>query len=147
MQRIFKNLGADENDLVDVYIKQIRSILELAVPAWHGAITQHERLQIERVQKCVAHIILGGDYTSYDIALEKLGLEPLEDRRTKLCIKFAKKAEKHEKFKEWFKINNNNSKTRQNKTKYCEVISRHTRFHNSPISFLTRLLNEYHRKK
>ena len=102
--------------------------------AW--AITQHERLQIERVQKCLAHIILGEDYTSYDIALEKLGLEPLEDRRTKLCIKFAKKAEKHEKFKEWFKLNNNNSKTRQNKTKYCDVISRHTRFQNSPISFL-----------
>ena len=29
------------------------------VPAWHGEITQVERLDIERIQKSAAHIIIG----------------------------------------------------------------------------------------
>ena len=37
--RRLKYLGAQRCDLLDVYIKQIRSVLELAVPAWHGRIT------------------------------------------------------------------------------------------------------------
>ena len=32
-------LGASRMDLLDVYMKQVRSILELAVPAWHPGIT------------------------------------------------------------------------------------------------------------
>ena len=47
MLRRLKTLG----DLVDVYVKQIRCVLELAVPAWQGAITQAEELELERVQK------------------------------------------------------------------------------------------------
>ena len=37
--RRLKFLGATELDLEDIYIKQVRCLLELAVPAWHGAIT------------------------------------------------------------------------------------------------------------
>ena len=36
--RRLKNLGAQEKDLVDLYTKQVRSVFELAVPAWHGGI-------------------------------------------------------------------------------------------------------------
>ena len=56
-----KNLGADDVYLVDIYTKQIRSILELAAPAWHGGINQAERLYIEKIQKSAAHITLGED--------------------------------------------------------------------------------------
>ena len=52
--RRLKFLGAQQDDLVDLYMKQIRSVLELAVPAW-----QEERVNIERIQKCAANIILG----------------------------------------------------------------------------------------
>ena len=37
--RRLKNLGADKLRLIDVYIKQVRSVLELAVPAWHPGLT------------------------------------------------------------------------------------------------------------
>ena len=47
MLRRLKNMGAEETDLVDMYVKQIRSLLELAVPAWQGAVTQEEKLDIE----------------------------------------------------------------------------------------------------
>ena len=33
--RRLKALGADDEDLKDVFVKQIRSILEYAVPVWH----------------------------------------------------------------------------------------------------------------
>ena len=44
-----RKLGADQNDLLDVYFKQIRSILEYAVPVWHPSLTGEDRLRIERV--------------------------------------------------------------------------------------------------
>ena len=67
--RRLKKLGANEQELKDVYVKQVRSVLELAVPAWHGAITQAERNEIERVQKAALHVILGENYLSYRSAL------------------------------------------------------------------------------
>ena len=59
MLRRLKQFGANTEDLLDVYFKQVRSVLELAVPAWHGAISLIEQQSIERVQKSVDHIILG----------------------------------------------------------------------------------------
>ena len=79
--RRLKYLGAKEIDLVDIYTKQIRSIVELAVPAWHGAITIAEQIDLERIQKCAAHIILGEDYDSYRKALLRLDLKTLHNRR------------------------------------------------------------------
>ena len=35
MMRRLKNLGVGPDDMMDVYLKQVRSVLELAVPAWH----------------------------------------------------------------------------------------------------------------
>ena len=60
--RRLKKLGAKNSDLVDVFIKQIRCILELAVPAWQGSLSQAEKLDLERVQKAACHIILGDSY-------------------------------------------------------------------------------------
>ena len=39
ISRRLKKLGADRDDLKDVYIKQVRSILEFAVPVWHSSLT------------------------------------------------------------------------------------------------------------
>ena len=76
--------------------------------------------------------------------LKKLNLDDLESRRNKLCLKFGKKAEKHEKFTKWFKPNTEPVNTRQEKFKYCDVQYSHDRFFKSPLSFLTRLLNSHY---
>ena len=146
MLRRLKNLGAAQCDLVDVYTKQIRSVMELAVPAWQSAISQVEKQDLERIQKSACHIIIGKNYTSYKNALEVLKLETLESRRIKLSLKFGLKAENHPKFKYWFKHSEVNHKTRLDKPKYCSVRANHTRFAKSPISYLTKLLNTYHSK-
>ena len=140
-------MGASNDDLLEIYRTQIRCVLELAVPVWQGSISQDEKADIERVQKSAFHIILGNEYLSYSNALKVLCLETLERRRNQLCLKFAKKCEKHEKFRHWFKINKNDNNTRSKKAKYSEVTARLSRFKRSPISFLTTMLNEHYKSK
>ena len=147
MLRRLKNHGAGPEDLKDVYIKQVRSVLELAVPAWHPGLTLSDSLDIERVQKAALHIILGKSYKSYSSALKTVQLDSLADRREVLCLNFSKKAAKHEKHSSWFKLNKKNKVTRQPKTKFCPVVARTRRFQDSPISYLTELLNKYHLKR
>ena len=116
--RRLSNLGAKESDLVDVYTKQIRSVLELAVPAWQGGLTQAEKRDIERVQRCACNIILGSEYQSYNTALRTLGLETLKSRRVKSTLKFGLKSERHTKFHNWFKPTTKLYNTRLDNTQY-----------------------------
>ena len=145
--RRLKNHGAGYEDLLDVYMKQVRSVLELAVPAWHPGLTQSDSIDIERVQKAALHIILGNKYTSYSSALKTTQLDSLAARREALCLKFSKKAVKHEKHRNWFQTTEKTQVTRHQKTKLCPVVARTRRFQNSPISYLTELLNKYYMKK
>jgi hypothetical protein len=82
--------GYKVEDLVDIYCKQVWSLLELAVPAWHGALTKNDEIDIERVQSA-CRIILDRKYISYRSALKSFSLNPLTERRNKLCLKFVKK--------------------------------------------------------
>ena len=106
-----------------------------------GKVPLHNR---NALKKTALHIILGGKYESYDQALKSTGLQNLELRRQNLCLKFALKAESHQKHKRWFKLNTNQVNTRQCKTKYKTVQFKHSRFRNSPISYLTNLLNTHY---
>ena len=94
LKRLMKR-GANLEDMVDIYIKQIRSVLEFGVPVWNGKLTKEEVMDLERIQKSFLHIALGNSYLCYENALDKSKLETLEERRTKLCLSFALKASKH----------------------------------------------------
>ena len=119
MLRRLKGLGATELELLDVYEKQVRSVLELAVPVWQPALTQGQSKQIERVQRSAFYVILGKRYENYGNALTLLEMETLETRRIKLCKKFARKALDNPRFTNWFYPANNeplpNIKTRGSK--------------------------------
>ena len=82
--------------LLDVYNKEVRSILEHAVPVWHSGLTRKQTTQIEKVQKTAFKIILDNSYTNYETACTLLCVEPLEFRRIQLCINFAKRDLKKE---------------------------------------------------
>ena len=154
MLKRLKKLGANALELTDVYYKQIRCVLELAVAVWTPGLTIAQTNQIERVQKCTLHVILGENYISYDQAKCILGLDNLSDRRDKLCLNLAKKAEKHKKYSNWFhpaeiKVKPNfTTRTEENllQTKYTPVPFRTDRYRDSPLPFLTELLNNYHSK-
>ena len=78
-------------ELYDVYTKEVRSILEYAVPVWHSGITKRQSNQIESVQKLAFRIMLKGSYTSYSAACAFFGTESLERRRQAMCLKFTMK--------------------------------------------------------
>ena len=142
MIKRLKNAGANQEDLTDVYIKQVRSVLEFGVPVWNGSITKEEVSDIERVQKTFLHILLGQNYLNYEFALDVSGLESLELRRTALCLRFAKKTAKNPKHQHWFKMSGSGvPNTRSEKLKYKQPLCRLNRLKNSPIPYLTRLLN------
>ena len=141
MLRRLKKLGADQEDLKEIFIKQIRSVLEFAVPVWHSSLTGVDRLRIERVQKSAMHIILGDRYRSYTSAMKYLHIESLFIRRQKLCKTFAKKCYRNSKFRKWFKTNEKQTGTRFSQPRLCNVYCRLDRFENSPVSYLTELLN------
>ena len=58
-------LDLDKHSLFDAYTKEIRSILELAVPVWHSSLTKKQSLEIERIQRVSFKMILGSSYVSY----------------------------------------------------------------------------------
>ena len=130
-----------ETEKTDVYIKQIRSILEFSVPVWHSSLTEEDKMKIERVQKSAFSIILGQNYGTYNSAMKSLKMDSLFLRREKLCRKFAQKSLKNPKFKKWFKPNLKNLPTRNKPTQFHEIRARTKRFVRSPIGFLTKILN------
>ena len=148
MIRRLKGLGASTFELLDVYQKQVRSVLEMAVPVWQPALTQQESKQIERVQRCALYVILGDDYKSYDLALDSLNCDNLDDRRVKLCDKFAKKALKSPRYQHWFEYNDEplpTLNTRSAETRVKNVLkpvqTRTNRYQKSPLPYLTNALN------
>ena len=138
--RRLKKLGAGMEDLIDLYHKHVRSILEYAAPVWHSSLTGEDRLKLERVQKTAFHVILGDQYRSYNSALKTTGRKTLFDRRRKLCLKFTKKSLKNSKFETWFKPTGLKTKTRQEQLRFQDVHCRTDMY--SPISNLTSLLNQ-----
>ena len=136
--RRLKQMGVKTDILELIYFPYMRSILEFGVPVWNGAISQKEVNKIERVQRIAIHIIYGKKY-SHAESCKNFKIEKLTVRREKLCKNFAKKALKHDKFKDWFV--KQDSEFNQ-KTKYLQTIARRKRLEKAPIPYLTRLLNK-----
>ena len=55
-----------DEDLVNIFVLYIRSILEQNCQVWHFAISQEEKSDLERVQKVAMKIILQERYISYE---------------------------------------------------------------------------------
>ena len=85
-----------------IYIQYVRSILEQSCVVWHSSLTEENAIDLERVQKCAIKIILRKPYTSYEEALNYLNMESLQERREKLCEKFALNCVRNKKMKNIF---------------------------------------------
>ena len=141
LRKIVK-LDLDIYTLFDAYAKEVRSVLELAVPVWHSSLTRKQCLDIERVQRVAFKIILGPLYISYKQACKFVYTQTLEERRTKLCLKFAKKNLKSENC--MFTKNTLLVNTRQPTKIVKEYRCRTGRYYKSSIPYLARLLNTNH---
>ena len=94
--RRLKRLKFDDLKIFELYTKEVRSLLELAVPVWHSGLTKQQSAQIEWIQKTAFRIILDDESINYDVACTLFGAVTLEFRRLQLCINFAKKDVKKE---------------------------------------------------
>ena len=137
--RRLKKLNLDPFKIFDVYTKEVRSLLELAVPVWHSGLTKHQSTQIERIQKAAFHIILDDGYVSYEVACTLLGTEPLEYRREQLCINFAKKDIKREQTIFTKTLLTTNTRRPRPEVKKITCITK--RYQKSSLPYLSKLLN------
>ena len=131
-----------EEDLKEIYILFIRSILEQSATVWHSSLSEDNKNDLERVQKTALKIILKEKYCGYQQGLANLDLESLECRRENLCLNFANKCTKNDKLKHMFPLNPkyHDMKTR-NKEKYEVQFANTGRLQNSPITHMQILLN------
>ena len=76
-----KYVRVSTQDLIDVYILFVRSLLEYCSVVWHSSLTLEQSSNIERVQRTALKVILGESYSDYPTALNQCGIETLNDRR------------------------------------------------------------------
>ena len=141
--RNLKRFEAEEQELLDTYIQEIRSITEMACPAWNAGLTQQEQRGLERIQRTALAIIRGDKHTSYQEVLDSFVMDNLKARRETLCLKFALKTYRNPKFTKWFAPNTPEVNTRSIQLPLKKIRLRPSRFNNSPIPYLTRLLNKH----
>ena len=77
MRRMLE-LNLDISQLFDVFVKEIRSILEMAVPVWHSDLTKKQADNIESIQKTAMKIILQENYSGYDMACNIFSTQTLK---------------------------------------------------------------------
>ena len=102
---------------------------------------------LERVQKAAMRIILGNKYQGYDHTLATLQMKSLRDRREELCLKFAKKCLKIEKFQKHFPLNNKHCMSMRSTEKFQLDRFKSTRYKRSALPYMISLLNKYENKK
>ena len=133
------NLPIEE--MVNIYILFIRSILEYSCVIWHSSLTEEESKNFERVQKTALKIILKNNYEGYYSALSLANLQTLRYRRKLLSLSFAKKCLKSGKNSDLFPMNMKNVNLRK-KEKFYVTLARTERLAKSTIPYLQTLLNE-----
>ena len=91
-----KNLVKDSNKRMQF----LHRAKKLAV--WHSSLTKKDSRDLERVQKSALKVILGEKYTSYEEALRAIRIDSLEERREKICLKFAQQCLRNDKLRDMF---------------------------------------------
>ena len=107
---------------------------------YHSQLNQHQKNQLEKVQKRSLRLIYGYD-KSYEDLLRESGLKKLEDRRTLQFNRFAENTLKNQKYNHWFPPNNNLRYGRHTH-RYLEETSSGNRLYKSPIYAMRKYLNK-----
>ena len=139
-----KYVGVSTDDLLDIYILFIRSVVEYCAVVFHSSLTQQQSGKLEKIQKTSLKVILGDMYVDYPAALEMCGLQTLSDRRLKRCLDFSRKCLKHPRNKRLFPVNPSTSEHFVRKKEVFHVnFARTDDYKTSAIPFCQRLLNQH----
>ena len=140
LRRMMK-LNLEPNIVCDYYIKEIRVLAEQAVAIWNSGLTKGQVNDPEKIQKVALKIILGDDYSSYDMACNSFNLKTLSERRLDLCTNFAVQLFKSNRSEQFFSHSNRQVETRHEDpvlVKKCNTV----RCYNAPHNYLARLVNQ-----
>ena len=141
LKRLYQ-FGVPREDLIQIYILYIRSVVEQSAVIWHSSLTVGETRDIERVQKVSLRLLLKEEYVSYQGALHITGLQTLEERREFLCLNFARKCLKSDATKDMFPLKKTCRNTRKPQ-KFHVPFARTSRLANSAIPYMAKLLNNH----
>ena len=99
-----KYVGTSTEDVLDIYIKYIRSLLDYCAVVRHSTLTAHQSDNLEHIHKVCLRVILGEGYTNYKDALKIRKLEKLAVRRESRSLNFGLKSLLHPKHCELFPV-------------------------------------------
>ena len=138
----------ETTDLKSIYITYIRPVLEQSSIVWHSSLTKENCDNLERVQRSAIRLIMGRKNFNYKESLLKLNLTSLEERRTSLCLNFAKRATMNNRTKKMFPLRKEQrTNTRRFTEKFIVKKARTKIYQQSTIPFLQNLLNENYKQK
>ena len=139
-----KYAGVSFEDLIEIYILFIRSVVEYCAVAFHSTLTQEQSRKLEKIQKTCLKVILGDMYIDYTSALEMCGLQTLSERRQARCLDFALKCIKHERNQRLFPLSEKSSKHYiRDKEIFHVNFARTEDYKKSTIPYCQRLLNNH----
>ena len=142
--RNLKKLGASQETLVEVWIKHIRCLLELAAPVWCNSLTEVEEKSLESVQAVALGIIMDKEYTTYSQAVSTWNLQTMKQRRAKLFAKFCTRLKVNTQFQHWLKLSkvSYSIKTRSTQPTLKYVPCNSKQYQNSAIPKLVNEINK-----
>ena len=141
--RRMKSVGVSQATLVNYWVAEGRSALEMCAPLWHSSITAAQSRALSRVQRVAMAAITSVWGASHTEQLSSLSLQPLAERRTELCRRFARRTAEKSRHQDMFQPVENLRPARQaaKRPAYIEKWSRTAAYRRSALPYLTRLLN------
>ena len=146
------HFGASIEEMVHLWILYCRSALEQSAVLWSNSLTQENKDDLERTQKCFAKLVLRDKYKDneygYENALLILNLQTLEQRRNELSLNFAKNCIKNDVSSDLFPINNTDHPMKTRYHEMFKVLKANTdRLQKSSVIQMQHLLNSDHKAK
>ena len=140
------DLDLDADIILDVYRKEIRSVLEYASVVFHSGLTKKQSETLESVQKLVLRLL--SNHLNLDLSANEAYIyfmtEPLEGRRLDACKTFIKRTLKNPLHSSMFKEFSKSYDTRNNSRRFIVPQSKTRRHRTSPLVFLCNLANDMH---
>ena len=102
--RKVSSFGSNQEEMVHLWKVFCLSVLDQSCVVWGSGLTKENEDDLERTQKTFAKLVLGDSYTTYFEALKTLQLDPLNLRREKLTLGFAKRSLADGKLRDLFPI-------------------------------------------
>ena len=93
------------DDMINIYILFIRSVLEQSSVVWSSSLTEEQTNSLERAQKVALRIIFQSSYVSYNNALKLSKLSTIKERYEHLLLRFAIKCTRNERTKGMLPMN------------------------------------------